>query len=78
MSTKILDERELCDLECLSIGAVAPLNSYMTQNQYEKCLMTLKISDPFERPTVAHVIHETELNQATMEVVDLVRPLCKM
>ena len=45
MSTKILDERELCDLECLSIGAFAPLNSYMTQKQYEQCLMTLKISD---------------------------------
>jgi sulfate adenylyltransferase len=36
------------------------------------------ISDPFERPTVAHVIHESELNQAIKTVIDLVRPLCKM
>jgi hypothetical protein len=46
----------------------------MTQKQYEQCLMTLKILDPFEHPTTAHVIHETELNQAIMEVVDHVSP----
>ena len=57
MATKILDERELCDLECLSIGAFAPLSSYMTRAQYESCLDTLKISetDVFPIPIVCTV-----------------------
>ena len=41
--TKVLDERELCDLECLSIGAFAPLTTYMTQFQYETCLSMLRV-----------------------------------
>ena len=55
---KILDERELCDLECLSIGAFAPLTSYMTRAQYEMCLDTLKISDTdvFPIPIVCTVV----------------------
>jgi sulfate adenylyltransferase len=54
MTTKILDERELCDLECLSSGTFAPLTSYMTKRQYESCLDTLKISenDVFPIPIV--------------------------
>ncbi len=40
---KILDEREICDLECLSIGAFAPLVSYMSREQYEMCLASMKI-----------------------------------
>jgi sulfate adenylyltransferase len=54
MATKILDERDLCDLECLSIGAFAPLSSYMTQAQYTSCLDTMKISesDVFPIPIV--------------------------
>ena len=39
-----LDERELCDLECLSNGTFAPLTSYMTRAQYESCLNTLMIN----------------------------------
>jgi sulfate adenylyltransferase len=35
---KILDERELCDLECLLNGSFYPLNNYMTKEQYEDCL----------------------------------------
>jgi len=31
---KVLDERELCDLECITNGAFAPLTNYMTQEQY--------------------------------------------
>ena len=45
MATKILDDRELCDLECLTSGVFAPLASYMNKAQYESCLDTLKISD---------------------------------
>jgi sulfate adenylyltransferase len=40
---RTLDERELCDLECLSIGAFSPLNTYMTQEQYESCLNSNRI-----------------------------------
>jgi len=43
MSIKTIDERELCDLECLTTGAFAPLTSYMTRAQYESCLDTLRI-----------------------------------
>ena len=42
---KILDEREQCDLECLSMGAFNPLNSYMTKAQYDSCLDTMRIDD---------------------------------
>lgn len=41
--TKVLDERELCDLECLSIGAFVPLTTYMTQFQYDTCLSMLRV-----------------------------------
>ena len=40
---KILDERELCDLECLVIGAFSPLTTYMTKDQYTSCLHTMRI-----------------------------------
>ena len=40
---KILDERELCDLECLAIGAFAPLKSYMTRSQYSECLEKMTV-----------------------------------
>ncbi len=39
----ILDERDLCDLECLANGAFSPLTSYMTRAQYESCLTTLTL-----------------------------------
>ena len=42
---RILDERELCDLECLSVGAFQPLTSYMTHKQYTDCLDTMIIND---------------------------------
>ena len=41
---KILDERELCDLECLSLGAFSPLSTYMTQKEFLSCLDTMKIA----------------------------------
>jgi sulfate adenylyltransferase len=42
---KILDERELCDLECLRDGVFSPLCTYMTKNQYDRCLNEMKVSD---------------------------------
>lgn len=39
----VLDERDLCDLECLANGAFRPLTSYMTRSQYESCLATLTL-----------------------------------
>jgi sulfate adenylyltransferase len=45
MVDKTLDERELCDLECLTTGVFAPLSSYMTAAQYTMCLTNLRISD---------------------------------
>jgi len=51
---RILDEREMCDLECLSVGAFQPLNTYMTQQQYNDCLnsMVINESDVFPMPIV--------------------------
>ena len=40
---KLLDEREVCDLECLSIGAFAPLKTYMTSAQYNSCLDNMRL-----------------------------------
>lgn len=40
----ILDERELCDLECISNGSFFPLTTYMTQTQYNSCVETLMIN----------------------------------
>lgn len=42
---KILDEREMCDLECLAIEAFAPLQSYMSLAQYNECLSNLTINE---------------------------------
>ena len=60
---KILDEREICDLECLEQGAFAPLESYMTKDQYSRCLKTMKISDldVFPVPIVCTMPFRTDL-----------------
>jgi len=53
---KVLDERELCDLECLSLGAFAPLNTYMTAAQYNSCLNNMRIdSSVFSIPITCSV-----------------------
>jgi len=51
---RILDERELCDLECLNVGAFQPLSSYMTYQQYTDCVNTMVINggDVFPMPIV--------------------------
>lgn len=60
---KILDERELCDLECLRDGVFAPLSTYMTKEQYDMCLSSLKISetDVFPMPIVSMAASEVPL-----------------
>ena len=62
---KTLDERELCDLECLSINVFDPLKSYMTKDQYTECLENLTINnkkDVFPMPIVCMVDSQVELN----------------
>jgi len=62
---KILDERELCDLECLSLNAFEPLNSYMTKEQYIECLENLTINnkkDVFPIPIICMMDTNIELN----------------
>lgn len=54
---RILDERELCDLECLVVGAFQPLSSYMTNKQYDDCVNNMVITqnnvvDVFPMPIV--------------------------
>lgn len=56
---KTLDEREVCDLECLSIDAFAPLKGYMTSKQYNSCLDDMKIdSSVFPIPITCSLISE--------------------
>ena len=60
----ILDERELCDLECLSNGSFLPLTTYMTQAQYNSCVTTLMIngSSVFPIPIVLMSVAEVAIN----------------
>jgi sulfate adenylyltransferase len=62
---KILDDRELCDLECLSINAFDPLNTYMTKEQYYECLENLTINNKkyiFSIPIICTIDTNIELN----------------
>jgi sulfate adenylyltransferase len=45
MVTKLLDEREMCDLECLLNGSFAPLTGYMGHGDYESCLSSMRLED---------------------------------
>uniref|UniRef100_A0A6C0D100 adenylyl-sulfate kinase n=1 Tax=viral metagenome TaxID=1070528 RepID=A0A6C0D100_9ZZZZ len=42
---KILDEREICDLECLSLSIFSPISTYMSRRQFETCLHNMKVDD---------------------------------
>ena len=59
--TKLLDEREKCDLECLFNGSFAPLSEYMNQEQYDKCL-----KDPSSYPIPIVCTVESELELGTL------------
>ena len=61
---KILDERETCDLECLMIGAFSPLTTYMSRDQYESCLQTMRI-DRHVFPIPITISVPSELNRGT-------------
>ena len=63
---KTLDERELCDLECLRDGVFAPLNSYMTQTQYKACVNTMKISDSDVFPIPIVSMSTVEVSPGTL------------
>ena len=83
-----LDERELCDLECLLNGSFAPLKTYMTQSQYNSCVETLMIdgSDVFPVPivlmsmadvpldTVLTLKSKTGISHATLTVKECWQP----
>lgn len=59
----VLDERELCDFECLRDGAFAPLQSYMTAEQYAECLEKMTINggaDVFPIPICLRIPAEKE------------------
>ena len=54
---RILDERELCDLECLATGVFAPLTSYMTRSQVKECLDNMTVdSNIFPIPIVLSTV----------------------
>jgi len=63
---KILDEREQCDMECLSMGAFNPLNTYMTKAQYDSCLDTMRIDDVTVFPIPITCSVPTEVSLGTV------------
>lgn len=85
MTVKVLDERELCILECL---VLARSSSYMTKAQYFSCLDTLEPSDgrafpipkvcavtaPLEIGTVLTLKYVTGVTVATLQVAECWQP----
>jgi sulfate adenylyltransferase len=76
----ILDERQLCDLECLLNGSFAPLQAYMTQSQYNDCLfsengypipITLSVPDSIKIGTRLTLRTQTNLPIAILTVDEI-------
>lgn len=78
---RLLDERELCDLECLTTGIFSPLTSYMSQSQYQECLtnmtvdskifpipIVLSASSPIPLGSVLQLKNVTGIIHATLSV----------
>lgn len=66
---RVLDEREMCDFECLRDGAFAPLTSYMTKGQYEECLESLTINhgeDVFPIPICLSLPSTTAISEGSV------------
>jgi len=63
---KTLDDREMCDLECLRDGVFYPLNSYMTKAQYKLSCDTLRISDTDVFPIPITSMFESEVLPGTI------------
>jgi sulfate adenylyltransferase len=81
--TKILDEREKCDLECLFNGSFAPLSEYMNQEAYRKCLddpasypipIVCSVESELELGTTLSLKDVTGLVYATLEVCECWKP----
>jgi sulfate adenylyltransferase len=81
--TKILDEREKCDLECLFNGSFAPLSEYMTQDQYNNCLkdpasypipIVCTVETDFEVGSLLCLKDVTGLLYATLEIKECWKP----
>jgi sulfate adenylyltransferase len=59
---KILDEREICDLECLSLNIFYPLQTFMTKSQYDSCLSTMRIDNQlFPIPVTCSITKEVNV-----------------
>lgn len=81
--TKVLDEREKCDLECLFNGSFAPLTEYMNQEHYQKCLddpasypipIVCSVESELELGTTLSLKDVTGLVYATLEVCECWKP----
>ena len=62
---KVLNERELCDYECLVTDIFHPLSTYMTQMQYRSCLESMMIdsSNVFPIPIVLVMPSKIEIGE---------------
>lgn len=80
---KVLDEREVCDLECILNGTFAPLSSYMDKAAYEKCLLdvssypipiVLSVNSEVNIDTVLQLKDVTGITYATLQVNECWKP----
>ena len=83
MTTKILDEREKCDLECLLNGTFAPLSNYMSIVEYHQCLanpefypipIVCSVSEHVSNGTPIALKDVTGLTHATLTVSQCWKP----
>jgi sulfate adenylyltransferase len=81
--SKVLDEREKCDLECLFNGSFAPLSEYMNQDEYQNCLkdpasypipIVCTVDSEVELGTLVSLKDVTGLVYATLEVSECWKP----
>lgn len=45
LSALMLSEREVCDLEMIAVGAMSPLEGFMTKEDYESCLERKRLAN---------------------------------
>ena len=88
MKKIILDEKTLCDLECLIDGYFKPLNTFMNQKEWKNVCKNLHLlngdffplpinlvsNTKFELNDVVHLVDETNYILATLIIKDIYKP----
>ncbi|MBI1977777.1 MAG: sulfate adenylyltransferase, partial [Candidatus Omnitrophica bacterium] len=71
-----LSDRELCDLEMIAIGAMSPLEGFMTKADYDACLSKKRLSNglPWTIPITKSITVEEKSKIANAKEVALAAP----